>query len=248
LASFLLAYLALTKVIFGYVILCGIICFGILSVLIKDKKIRATAAVFSLAMVFCLPYLFYTYSLTKRIFYWSDYGGDNLYWMSTPYQDEFGDSRVLKRIEPEKMREERREFFEKIIQLDRLKQDDALKKEAIKNIKSHPGKYFRNWLANIGRILFSYPYSHETQTLNTFFTFVPNMFIVVFMILSGFVTFINRKVIPKEILTLLIFIAVYLFGSSLLSAERRMFFLALPVIGLWLAYVFDRFIQVKQVR
>ena len=48
---------------------------------------RTIALVYALALVWCLPYLAHTYSLTGRWFYWGSSGGMSLYWMSTPYRD-----------------------------------------------------------------------------------------------------------------------------------------------------------------
>ena len=126
-----------------------------------------------------------------------------------------------------------------------IERDDAEKKEAIKNIKKHPKKYLTNWFANIGRILFSYPYSYENQELKTYFTIVPNIFLVVFCILFFCLTVFNYNNINQLIILLLIFISIYLFFSSLVSADRQVFFTALPVICLWLTYIFDNFIRIK---
>lgn len=73
--AFLLGYLALTKIIFGYVISAGIIFFILLSFIKKYKKIRMTALIFILALSFCVPYLIYTYRLTGKVFCWGQRGG-----------------------------------------------------------------------------------------------------------------------------------------------------------------------------
>ena len=217
------------------------------SLVSKLKKARLATFIFILALIFCLPYLTYTYSLTGKIFYWSDLGGDNLYWMSTPYKNEFGDWYDRYNL-PQEIQQNHQEFFDKISKLNRIEADEALKKEAIQNIKKHPKKYFMNWLANIGRIFFSYPYSYTNQSLTTYFTILPNMFIVVLGLPFFFITVMNRKIIHQEIFFLLCLVPIYLFGSSLLSAGREMFFVTLPVVGLWLAYIFDNFIQIKLCR
>jgi len=242
--SFILAYLAMTKVIFGYVISVGIIIFIIYSFMNKSVKARFTALIFILALLFCSPYLIYTYTLTGKVFCWGG-GGGVLYWMSSPYEGEYGDwaSRRLNRSPQQK--KNHFEFFDSISKLNPVERNDAEMKEAINNIKKHPKKYFANWLANIGRMLFSYPFSYTPQSLKTYFTIVPNMFIVVFSVLCSYITVINRRRVHQEVFLILIFISIYLLGSSLLSADRRMFFLALPVIGLWIAYILDSFVRIK---
>lgn len=245
--SFFLAYLALTKIIFGYVISVGIIIFIILSFIKKSRKIRQTAFIFLLALTFCIPYLIYTYTLTGKIFCWGQ-GGGVLYWMSSPYEGEHGDWHNRRFDKSPQLKNNHFEFFNGISRLNPVEQSDALTDEAIKNIKKHPKKYLTNWLANIGRILFSYPYSYTPQTLKTYITIIPNMFIVVFSILCSYITVVNRRKVHQEIFLLLMFISIYLFGSSLVSAGRRMFFLAVPVIGLWLAYILDHFVQIKLIK
>ncbi|MFC2165276.1 hypothetical protein ACFLT2_09800 [Acidobacteriota bacterium] len=242
--SFLLAYLALTKIIFGYVISVGIIIFIIHSFIKKSKKIRLTALIFILALSFCIPYLIYTYTLTGKVFCWG-HGGGVLYWMSSPYVGEYGDWHNRRLDKSPQLKKNHFEFINSISKLNAVERSDAQIEEAIKNIKQHPKKYFTNWLANIGRILFSYPYSYKPHSLKTYFTIIPNMFIVVFSILCSYITMVSRRKVRQEIFLLLIFISIYLFGSSLVSAGRRMFFLALPVIGLWLAYILDNFVQTK---
>ena len=70
------------------------------------------------------------------------------------------------------------------------------------------------------------------------------MFIVVFSILFLYPTIKLLKIIPSEIILLLVFVMIYLFGSSLLSAYRRQFIIIIPIIGLWLGYLFNNFIRI----
>ncbi len=161
-----------------------------------------------------------------------------------PYEGKFGDWRIAERIKPEQQHKERQEFFRRLDNLDRLKQDEMLKKEAIRNIKKYPRKYFLNWLANLGRTFFSYPYSNTPQTLNTYLTIFPNMFITVFLILFIVPTLRLRKIISAVILFLLMMVGIYLGGTSLLSAEIRILFPVLPIFCLWFTYIIAHFIQI----
>ena len=91
LSGFIIGYLALTKIIFGYVLMFMLVGSGLLW-MINRKSINYRKSVFILliALATTAPYLIYTYHLTGRIFYWGTSGGNNLYWMSTPYKGEFG--------------------------------------------------------------------------------------------------------------------------------------------------------------
>src|SRR5262249_27283060 len=103
LAGFLLGYLALTKVFFGYAILTGLIIAGLVYLLKRSKVLRKAIVVCGIALAICLPYLLYTYSLTGKIFYWGNSGGLQLYSMSTPYQGEYGDWLFIEHVKPNKV-------------------------------------------------------------------------------------------------------------------------------------------------
>src|SRR5205823_1870805 len=54
--------------------------------------------------------------------------------------------------------------FKEIYKFDNsLERDDAFKRIAINNIKSHPAKFMKNCISNIGRMLFNNPYSYTLQ-------------------------------------------------------------------------------------
>lgn len=240
-----LTYLALTKVFFGYVILTGAILFLILYLWKKGNNLRKTIFIFLFALVFCLPYLLYTYSLTGRIFYWGNSGGLSLYWMSTHYQGEWGSWFSIDDVYENSRLEQHRKYFNEISELYGIERDDELKRQAIHNITHHPMKFFVNWMANIGRLLFSYPFSYTEQKLSTFFYILPNMFIVVLSILSVYPGYVGRKLIPYEIFALVLFGLIALGGSSLLSAYDRQFRPLVPVFLLWVSFILMRIIRIE---
>ena len=125
-----------------------------------------------------------------------------------------------------------------------VERDLALKEQALKNIKTHPAKFALNWISDLGRMIFSYPYSYALQTPKTFFTLIPNMFIVVFSVLSVLLVIRFPRHVRAEVCILLVFATIYLLGSSLLSACGRQFFLILPVLFFWFGIIFDQFIEI----
>ena len=72
-----LAYLALTKIFFGYVL--GIAMVGT-ALLLLPRSTRAGARrlliVSAIALALCVPWLAYTHRLTGQLFYWGSSGGD----------------------------------------------------------------------------------------------------------------------------------------------------------------------------
>lgn len=245
-SSFFLGYLALTKIIFGYVILAGLLLFLILSLLKKGKKLKSSLKIYLLALCFCLPYLFYTYSLTGKIFYWGNSGGLSLYWMSTPFPDELGDWHNNNEIQ-NPLFKHHKIFFDEIQDLPGIQKDEALKSRAINNIINNPSKYFRNWLNNIGRLLFNYPFTYIPPRLKIFYFIhmVPGMFLVVFSVLCIYPSCLKRKMIPYEIYALLIFALIAFAGSSLLSAYSRFFFPLVPVFVLWIFFTLTNILKIE---
>lgn len=91
LAGLVFGFLCLTKVIFGYVLTCMMLV--ALPLWLLNRKQVNNRRVVTILLVACLtvvPYLAYTYKITGRFFYWSSFGGNNLYWMTTPHKDEYG--------------------------------------------------------------------------------------------------------------------------------------------------------------
>jgi len=90
-AGITLGYIALTKIIFGYVILFLLAGSGFL-LLFNRKSVnyRSGLLVSIVALLTLAPYLLYTYQLTGKVFYLGTTAGNNMYWMSTPHEKEYG--------------------------------------------------------------------------------------------------------------------------------------------------------------
>ncbi|MGA3086706.1 MAG: glycosyltransferase family 39 protein [Thermodesulfobacteriota bacterium] len=247
LAGVFAGYLALTKVFFGHVLLLGLVAFAIFYGWKKKKTFKKTSLVYLLALVVCSPYLLYTYSLTGKIFYWGDAGGLSLYCMSTPFKEELGDYFGPTKIEDNLpwIKNHEKFFNEEIFPRPPIQQDEVFKKQAIRNILDHPMKIFMNWLANIGRLLFNYPYSYTSQKLSTYIYMIPNMFLVVMMAFSIYPTYRARKWIPFEIYALLAFGLLAFGGSSLLSAYVRQFLPLIPICFLWVIFVWMNVVKIE---
>lgn len=247
-ASGCFALLTLTKVIFGYVLLATVLCGMLLFVYRKTRPVVKPYLIITLlAIVLCSPYLFYTYSLTGKVYYWGNSGSSLLYWISSPYEGELGDWHQFNLKEHPKLAEHHSEFINSTMLLNPVERDAALKRKAIENIKNHPKKFVENWVANVGRLFFSYPLSYIQPSVGIFYFLVPNIFLIVFMFLAGIITMKFWKKIPVEILFLVFIFFVYLGGTSLISAFARFLYLAIPPLLLWIAFVFSRYLKVNPV-
>jgi hypothetical protein len=236
-ASAYLGYLALTKVFFGYVIICALVLFLLFYLWKRKRDIRRTLLVYICALLFCTPYLFYTHSLTGKIFYWGQSGGIALYLMSTTYENGLGDWNVL--------RKHKNEIYKEFRGVHSVQLDEEFKKRAIKNIIKHPGEYFNNWLANIGRYLFNYPFSYEVQKVSTYFYILPNMFLVLISVLCIYPTYKGQKIVPYEIYALIVFGMIAFGGSSLIFVMNRQFWPIVPVLTLWISFTLARVVKIE---
>ena len=277
LAGITLGYLALTKVIFGYIIIFMLICTGLLWIISRrSANYGRVAYILLIAFATTSPYLIYTYQLTGRIFYWGTSGGNNLYWMSNPVKEEYGDwlptpksdsiLLISEAIETEtksivtiknnskkyyargmadSIRLHHQKDFEIINSYKGVEKDDAYKSIMISNIKSHPGKFMINWISNVGRILFNYPYSYTYQKPTTLLRLPHNGIIVILMICCLIPTLVHWRKIIFPIRFMLFFILIYLGASSLGSAETRMFTVVVPMLLFWIAFIIRKSITIK---
>ena len=246
-ASFSLAILILTKAVFGYVLIVLILTTSMSLLFVKKKEnIKITLIVFILSIIYCLPYIFYTYSLTGKVFYLASNGGDTLYWLTTPYENEYGDWFALDRVESlPYLSQNHKSIADSALKLSPVEKDNYLLTKSMENIRNYPLKFIFNWCANIGRLFFNYPYSYLSQRLTTYFYFLPNMFLFVSIFICGLLSCIRWQSIPYEIKVLIIFSIIYLGGTSLLSAVFRYLLVVIPPILLWIAYVLNNLIIIK---
>lgn len=266
LSGFTIGYIVLTKIIFGYVIMCMILAIGLLWLINrKAHNYRKGAIILLIAFATTAPYLIYTYHLTGRMFYWGTSGGNNLYWMSTPYQNEFGNwcrypntpiARDGGQLNPENrlnfipgasdsIRLHHEKELSEILKYKGVDQDDIFRKVAINNIKSHPIKFLQNCISNIGRIIFNYPYSYTIQKPKTLLRLPFNGLILILMILSIIPTLINWKKIIFPIRFIVLFVLLYLGGSIFGSAETRVFTIIVPMLLFWITYIFEKSIKIN---
>lgn len=243
-ASSYLAYLALTKVFFGYVIVTVLMLWLGLLLWRRTPALRSALLVFGVALIWCVPYLLYTHSLTHRIFYWGTSGGMSLYWMTTPYSNELGSWFSVTEVKERPELAPHREFFASLEGLSDVERDDAFKKQAIYNITHHPAKYAANWAANVGRLLLNYPFSFQMSHLGTYFYMAPNMFVIVLFLVSLLPAALRPRAIPFELWALLTFALCAFGGFTLLSAYDRQFRPLVPILCAWMGYVYLRVLQI----
>lgn len=245
-----IGYLALTKAIFGYVIVTCILIFLVSYIFVKNKYfVKMSLLIFITSLIFCLPYLFYTYNLTGKIFFWSNRGGVNIYHSTTPIANEYGDWYGYNIYEdnPEAMKN-----HEDVLKLTKdmkaLEKDDKFREIGIEQFKHHPVKFVYNWFCGLGRLMFNYPFSYTYQKPDTYFFILPNMFLFVFVFISLGIFLTHRKMFPQEFSFAFIFSLIYFGGISLVAAVARYAAPFYPLFFLIIMYVFLNIIKIEKVK
>ncbi|SHJ60976.1 glycosyltransferase family protein [Pseudozobellia thermophila] len=261
-ALFLLGYLALTKIIFAYVILAALsLCLTTLFWKRTYKAYRLKGLTFILlgAMAVLSPYVIHNYQLTGKFFYLGTHGGITLYSRATPFENEWGNwfsgRHVLNGDTPtgrgevvanmDVLKKNHEALFSSIDSLTWIEKDSILKAKAIENMKKHPKKYLKNTIANVSRIFFHFPFSYRLQNLDTLGYLIPNIFIVVLALLGIYPAVTRFRTIPKELVVLMAISLIYLGGHTLLDGRGRYL---IPVVPIWLcfyAFVYFRILSIK---
>jgi hypothetical protein len=243
-AGFYMGFLALTKILFGYVVEASLALALIVYLIWRREPARRGLLVCVLALAVTAPYLAATYAATGRLNYWGSSGGDSLYWMSSPFPGEYGDIVTRAALEryPE-IGDHHRDFLNSIKPLAEVEKDEALKRRAWENISGHPLKFVQNWVANVGRIFFNYPYSYTPQKLSTFAYLLPNSFVVVLGTIALYLAWRAPALMPPELYAVLAFGAVGLGATTIPSAVGRMLVPLAPFLLVGIVVVLSRAIH-----
>ncbi len=254
LAGIILGYLALTKVIFGYVLLCLLI--GSLGCWVLNRKgqnYKKATLITAIAFAVTLPYLVYTYNLTGKLFYWGNSGGMSLYWITTPFENEYGDwnsetfdGNKIGGDDPARtsnLKENHQDNIQQVQQYRGAEKDGMYKKIAKENIKSHPVKFAKNLVSNISRLMFGFPYSYTYQ--HPLFKIWYFAILYGMMVLSAILTILNWRKIDFPVRFLFIMAVIYFAGTSMLAVYNRMFLVIVPVFLFWIAYIIHKTTIIK---
>jgi len=248
LPALLLGYLILTKVFFALVVMTALIAGVVYYLMVRDKKILKFLVVLGFGYLVASPYLGYTYSLTGRFPYWSSNGGEQLYWMSSHHDKEYGnwmDSHVLlDRVIPD-MHPSHISLYDSAYTKPWIERNDIFLHEAKENIKKDPFGYVYNVIANSIRLVADGPNSYYNQSLRPYFFLFINLILLIPLVLSIYPAWVNRKSIPFEIIGPTLFILIYLGGSILIAAIHRYFIIVVPFILLWIAFIYTNFVRVS---
>jgi hypothetical protein len=232
------AGVALTRVAYGWVLTGMVIAFGVWWLVSRRRAALRVAGVYALALVLCLPWLAFTYSVTKRFFVWGNSGTLSLYWMSSPYPQDLGDWRggAYEVVVSDPKLAHHRRFFLELSPLDPTEQNRRLERRAIENIRGSPLKFLENVAANVSRMTLGFPFSAKQQTLNTLYYLVPNSLILWAVVGCALLVVARRVAFPFEGVAFGAFAAFGFALHAVLASFPRMLMPLIP-IGLWFIFV-----------
>ena len=254
LAIIFLGLATLTKVIFGYVLLFCLIVYLIHFIWTKSKESKLAVLTLTGALVICSPFLFYTYSLTGKLFYWGTQGGSILYHRSTPFPNEVGnwmDKTLIYNTEDTEhfglntFGKNHKAFLDSISLLTPVKQDSLYKQKAIENIKKHPLKYLENTISSGARLFFNYPYSYTPQKTTSLVYIIPNTLLLTLLLLTLYLIYHNLKSVPFEIYFLGLLSIIFMGGLTLLDGRVRHLSPAIPILLFIIIVIINKFITLK---
>jgi hypothetical protein len=161
-SAFCLGYLIITKFIFAYVTIAVIALIIIAHITFRKFELDKYIKILTLGFLLTIPYLFYTYTLTGKLFYWSSMSGVGLYWLTTSYENEWGSwlgfSDQSTDINPQHA-----VIKETIRGLSYIERNDIILNQAKENIRKNPEIYIKNVAVNTLRLFFGYPKSYTYQ-------------------------------------------------------------------------------------
>jgi hypothetical protein len=237
-----LAWLALTRVAYGWVLTVLLLIWLVRWLISRSTSSRRLVAAHALALVLCVPWLVYTYSVTGRPFLWSTSGSLSLYWMSSPSAVDRGDWHCASDVFQVDWLAPHRAFFVAHAHDSPVAQDRALERQARRNIVHHPGKYVENLAANASRIFFDFPYSRRPLNTRDLVVFVIPGAVLLALLAAALALLARfRTSLPTETASFALFSVVAFAVSLPASAYVRMLIPIVPPL-LWLiVQALDRF-------
>ncbi len=250
LAAALLGGFVLTKVAYGYVVLAVLVLLVMARAVPAIRQAVAEAHapewVFAGALAVCAPYLAYTYQLTDQLFYWGTNGGDVLYWMTVDGPGLSGTWLPIETVrEHEDLRRDHLTFLEAMAALPAIEADRRFKARVVENLRTNPTAYAKNWVGNVSRLLFNYPWSRRGQSIRTLGYVLPNAALLMAFGASFVAAWRNRSSVPAGLLVLLGMFALGTASHSLMSSTGRLFVVCVPFLILWVAFTAHHFVRVE---
>jgi 4-amino-4-deoxy-L-arabinose transferase-like glycosyltransferase len=224
------AALAMTRVAYGWVMTAVLVVAVIAYLARRDARRRRLVLVPALALVLCIPWLGYTYSVTHHPLYWGSSGAMSLYWMSSPADRDVGDWHGANDVFSDPNLAPHRPYFRSLIGLDLNAQNRSLEHHALDNVGNHPFKFAENVADNISRMWLNLPYSFKSARPTTLGYALPNLLLLFGLVAAAVKSFRRPDGRPGFTAAWMGLFALAAFGlHSVFSAYPRMLIPIVPV-------------------
>jgi hypothetical protein len=229
----ILAWLALVRVEFGYLLIVWIVIAASSLALRRGVNVARNVLASSLvALILCIPYLAYTQSVTHRFFYWSTSGGAQLYWMDTGRSSDLGNWISPLEVFTNLQLAPHRALFRQIEASPPQDWDTNLSNAAFRNIRHHPLLYGRNLILNGSRQVLNVPYSYTRfKWRSILFYGLVNITLIAAAALSVRAMRRRLEVVPPVPLLLAWFSLTTFAIHTAVGAEARMFVEIVPALA-----------------
>jgi 4-amino-4-deoxy-L-arabinose transferase-like glycosyltransferase len=233
-AGIAFAVLALSRVEFGYVLLVALLASAVWLLMSRRSSLaRRSVVACAVALVLCVPWLAYTYSVTGKPLYWGNSGGLSLYWMSAP--GNLGDWHTVKQGLTQANLAANRPDLTAVARLKPLAQDSRLLHIAIENIRHHPKHYLSNLVNNVDRLVFNSPYSFTNEKASSMLYAVPNAILLGALVLACLIAVRTRRRLGAELVPIAVLLVLAFVVHVPVAAYAR-FVVPLVPAAAWLIF------------
>ncbi len=248
LAGLHLGVLALTKSIFGYVMIVWVVLGAGHTLLTRRgvPELKTALLIAGLGMALCVPYLAYTQNLTGKFFLWGTQGGEGLYWMSSPHPGESGSwFNPNHGVHDERLWAVHGETLSQLPAMTPMGRSEFLWAKGMEQLKAHPEGYLGNLPPNITRLFFNTPFTYREQSMRDLGYALPNFLILCGAALALYLMFRQRFRVPSAVLYPTFFVVAYCSLMVVLGAYARFFIMAVPMIVFVTAYSIAHYLRIE---
>jgi 4-amino-4-deoxy-L-arabinose transferase-like glycosyltransferase len=231
-----LAYLALTRVEFGWVLAILLAAYVSAWLVRRRVSLARLVVVYALSLVLCVPWLAYTYSVTGSVFLWGNSGPLSLYWITSPYPRDRGDWHRADWVFTDPHLAPHRPFFRTLEGIGLNAQNARLEHAAFSNIRHKPLKFAENVAANVSRMLFNVPYSFKPAKRTGLVYSLPAALLLAGLIAAWRHAPRRDRKLPPETAAFASFAIAAFALHAVLAGYPRLLFPIVP-IAIWFAVV-----------
>lgn len=250
--AFALIWLAMTRVVFGYVIMAMIAGMAGAWLIAPHfrRGLQRALILFAIAFAGCIPWLAYTHHKTGRHMVWATTAGELQYWLTSTFPGENGHwFSIHETVKDPDLIPNHKAFSDELLALPKGEWEARYKAKVKENLKTaSPARLAENYASNVSRLFFGFPRSFQAEKLSTLALILAN---VPLMLLGGLAAWFSLrwwKRLPLDALLLLAFTAIYLSGSTLATAFPRYSMIVIPSLLTACAAILPRCLRLSAIR